>query len=282
MALIHVDHKKCEKKWICVEVCPLEILALDPEQGPQVRPGMGNTCIACGHCVAACPHGALDNVRNPLARQTPLPPYPLVDAATAFNFLRSRRSIRCYRDAPVPRTILRQLLEIARYAPSGHNSQGLAYIVVEGDTALDRVRSVVLAWMRGMIQTQPQLAEMLHLASIVKASEAGRDMILRGAPQLVVATGENASRMAQVSTTLALEYVEIYATALGLGTCWAGYVQVCAQQHPGLATLLRVPENRMITGAMMVGYPKYRYHQLPERDPLQVTWHADDSSGLPA
>ena len=55
----------------------------------------------------------------------------------------------------------------------------------------------------------------------------------------------------------------------------------CAQQHPGLAALLRIPENRMITGAMMVGYPKHRYRRLPERDPLQVTWHAEGSSGLP-
>jgi len=222
MGLIRVDLEKCDKEGVCVEVCPLEILALDPETGPQVRPGMGQHCIGCGHCVAACPRGALDNVRNPLSKQDPLPVHAVLDAPATLNFLRSRRSIRCYQETPVSREVLLQLLEIARYAPSGHNSQGLSYVVVEGRMALDGVRRVVLEWMRGLIQTQPDFAKMLHLPGMVKASEAGEDRILRKAPQLIVATAEKGSRMAPASTTLALEYVELYATALGLGTCWAG------------------------------------------------------------
>jgi nitroreductase len=228
--------------------------------------------------VAACPRGALDNVRNPLSKQDPLPVHAVLDAPATLNFLRSRRSIRCYQETPVSREVLLQLLEIARYAPSGHNSQGLSYVVVEGRMALDGVRRVVLEWMRGLIQTQPDFAKMLHLPGMVKASEAGEDRILRKAPQLIVATAEKGSRMAPASTTLALEYVELYATALGLGTCWAGYVQTCAQQHPGLAAFLRIPADRMISGAMMVGYPQWRYYRLPQRNALQVNWFAETAN----
>ena len=277
MALIHVDMNKCEKEGVCVEVCPVSILGMDAEQGPRVLPGLAQYCIACGHCVAACPHGALDNVRNPLAQQAPLPIYPVVDAQAAFTFLRSRRSIRCYREDRVPHETLGQLLQVARYAPSGHNSQGLSYVVVEGRNNLQQLRAVVVDWMRSAITTQPKLAEMLHLPAIVEAHQAGQDKILRDAPQLIVATADKNSRMAQVSTYLALEYVELYATAMGLGTCWAGYVQVCAQQFPAFAGFLKLPEDRMVTGAMMVGYPKYGYYRLPERDPLEITWISDGS-----
>ena len=170
------------------------------------------------------------------------------------------------------RETLLQLLEAGRYAPSGHNSQGLSYLIVEGQDSLKGIRDLVIEWMREVIRSNPQLARQLHMQGVVRAHRAGLDLLLRGAPQLIVATGQKASRAAQVSTFLALEYVELYATTLGLATCWAGYVQACAQQYPPLSAFLRIPEDRLITGVMMVGYPKYTYQRLPARNPLEVTW----------
>jgi nitroreductase/NAD-dependent dihydropyrimidine dehydrogenase PreA subunit len=280
MALIRVDPEKCRREGRCVEVCPLAILGMDPERGPQVRANRGHLCIACGHCVAVCPHGALDNVRNPLATHEALPDYPVLGSRQAFTFLRSRRSIRCYREEPVPRDVLLELLEVARYAPSGHNSQGLSYLIVEGRESLQGIRDTVVAWMRETIRSNPELARQLHMQGIVRAHRTGEDLLLRGAPHLVLATGRRDFRPVQASTFLALEYVELYATSLGLGTCWAGYVQACAQNYPPLSAFLRIPEGRVISGAMMVGYPRYVYHRLPGRNPLEVAWSgADGSSG---
>jgi len=275
MALIKVEQQKCEKEGICVEVCPLGILVLDKDKGPEVRPGMTQFCIACGHCVAACPHGALDNVRNPLAEQPQLKCFPVIDKKTALEFLRSRRSVRCYKQDPVPREITLELLEAARYAPSGHNSQGVAYIVVEEPKALQRICQIVLDWMAEMVRTQSELANRLHMPGIIKAHERGEDRILRKAPQLIVATAPRQLRAAQVSTYLALEYVELYATTLGLGTCWAGFAQICAQQYQALPGFLNIAKDRLITGMMMVGFPHFSYYRMPARNPLQVNWFGE-------
>lgn len=272
MELIRVDMEKCRKDGICVEVCPLSILSLDPEGVPMVVPGLDEHCIGCGHCVAACPHDALDNERNPLARHGVLPRYPVLDPHTAFTFLRSRRSIRRYRKAKVPRETLVDLLQIARYAPSGHNSQGLSYLLVDGEDSLKTISQIVVEWMRETVVSQPELAARLHMPGIIKASERGEDRILRNAPALIVATASKELRAAQITTYLALEYVEIYATTLGLGTCWAGFTQVCAQQHPALAKFLEIPEDHAVMGMLMAGYPLYHYYRLPERNPLEVRW----------
>jgi len=272
MDLIEIDMERCRKDGICAEVCPLGILAIDREKGPYVQDGRSAYCIGCGHCVAACPHGALDNRLNPLAGQLSLEGHPTPDARSTAIFLRSRRSVRCYKTEPVAKETVLQLLDIARYAPSGHNSQGISYLVVEGREALDRICCFVADWMREMLRTQPELARKLHMAGIVKAHENGDDRILRGAPQIVVASAPVDLRPAQGSTYLALEYVELYAPTLGVGTCWAGYTNACAQMYPPLAQFLRIPAGHAITGILMIGYPRYACYRLPERNPLDVSW----------
>lgn len=279
MALLKVDQQRCEKEGICVEVCPIGILALDAAAGPVVRPGMTPYCIACGHCVAACPHGALDNVRNPLSGQAALEHSPVLDPHMALTFLRSRRSIRCYKDGPVPRGLVLKLLEAARYAPSGHNSQGIGYLIVDQPGDIERISAIVVEWMVQMVETQPDLANRLHMPGIIKAHQRGEDRILRKAPLLIVATAPIELRAAQVSSYLALEYVELYATSLGLGACWAGFAQVCAQQYQPLLKFLNIPAERAVTGMMMAGFPKYTYYRMPERNPLQVVWFGENDKG---
>jgi nitroreductase len=60
-----------------------------------------------------------------------------------------RRSIRRYSDEPVPREIIVELLEAARRAPSGNNSQPWRFIVVEDAALRTRLAKVChdQAWM---------------------------------------------------------------------------------------------------------------------------------------
>ena len=278
MDLIQIDRERCRKDGICAEVCPLGIIGFDRAEGPHARTALESLCIGCGHCVSACPHGALDNRLNPLAAQVPLDGRSGPDSRSAEIFMRSRRSIRRYRNEPVARETVLRILDIARYAPSGHNSQGLSYLVIEGREALDRICELVADWMREMIRTQPELARRLHMDGVVKAHEKGDDRILRGAPQIVAAYAPVDLKPAQGTSYLALEYVELYAPTFGVGTCWAGYTYACAQMYPPLPRFLGIPDGYVVTGILMLGYPRYGYHRLPERNPLDVSWFGEGRS----
>ncbi len=272
MSLIKIDHEKCNRDGICVEVCPLSLLVLDPKCGPKLKPGASHICIACGHCVAACPSEAIDNRKSPLSGQTPIPSGFSISPEAAALFLRSRRSIRVYKDEPVPREQMLQLLEIARFAPSGHNSQGISYLVVDGREKVDGLREIVIEWMRRTVNSQPDVANRYHMPAIIRSHEKGEDRVFRGAHQLIVAHASKELAAAPISTYLALEYVEIYAPVLGMGTCWAGYAQACAQQFQPMADFLKIPLENAIMGILMAGYPKHHYYRLPDRNPLDVSW----------
>ena len=50
-----------------------------------------------------------------------------------------------------------------------------------------------------------------------------------------------------------------------------GFIQTCAQcDYEPLRELLEVPKKQVIVGTLLVGYPKYKYHALVDRQHLKV------------
>ncbi|MCM0760910.1 nitroreductase family protein [Sporomusa sphaeroides DSM 2875] len=268
MSILTVDQERCINCGICAEVCPAGIIRMRRNQ-PEVL--LEKACMACGHCIAVCPRDAIDNVKTPVINQIPLEGIPKLDAATAARFLRSRRSIRCYRTESVPREKLNQLLDIARFAPSGSNAQGVSYIIIENREILKKIITVTVDWLEeqislGLDWTKPYAG----VAKIYRRT--GRDVILRDAPHLIVATASN-NTFGRTNALLALAYAELFAPTIGLGTCWSGFVEMCAfANYSPLIHLLQVPEDKHVTGAIMAGYPKYSYRRLVDRNPLEINW----------
>jgi len=265
MNLINVNQSKCIKCGICSKVCPTGVLSID-KTGPIVT--NTNNCIACGQCVAVCPHGALDNIKSPIADQIDIENFPVINSKTAEHFLRSRRSIRCYKDAPVPKEKLLELINIAHYAPTASNSQGISYIIVENKKILEKAIKIIYEWM------EKQLSLHWSFSRHVQTHKTtGMDTVLRNAPHLILATAPKDFKNGRENTISQLTYAELYATTIGLGSCWAGLFEMCAfsNYHP-LLQLFNIPENTVITGAVMVGYPKYKYKKLVDRNPLNITF----------
>jgi nitroreductase/NAD-dependent dihydropyrimidine dehydrogenase PreA subunit len=267
--LLRVDLELCTMCGACTTVCPVGIVHLGVDRPEVSEPEF---CCSCGQCVAVCPEDALDNIRAPLADQAPLPRFPVLDAPTAALFMRSRRSTRAYKKKAVPRETLLQLLEIARFAPSGSNSQGLSYLVVTDPEVLKELRRVIVEWIEGLMAAgKPVVPNFTRTVAAYRTT--GADWALRDSPCLIVATAPRELEAGPVSARLALEYVELYATTLGLGTCWAGAAGRCATApYPPLLETLGIPDGVAVVGLLMAGYPRYAFKHLPDRDPLRVSW----------
>jgi nitroreductase len=145
--------------------------------------------------------------------------------------IQKRRSVRKYKENPIPEEALLRVLEAARLAPSGKNFQPWKFIIVK-DKALKE--------------------------KLARAS-AGQYFIAR-APIIIVGCGfpDNCyARMGRymkswsVDVTIALEHLILQAQEEGLGTCWIG-----SFEEGEVKALLNVPEEVKVLALTPLGYPE--------------------------
>ena len=133
-AIVSIDHSKCKGCGKCVNVCKdFEFTIVNGKAALLDHPVFG--CIACGHCMAICPEGAITvtgrclspNDLIPLGVSNSKPNYP-----SLMQLLQERRSIREFKDKPVPRETIDQIIEAAKTAPMGLPPSDVNLLVLHG------------------------------------------------------------------------------------------------------------------------------------------------------
>ena len=273
MPLFSIDEKKCKRDGICAAECPAQIIIQkDKNSFPELLEHGEEFCINCGHCVAVCPHDALTLATMPLSACLPIEKDGLPDPGAAKQFLLTRRSIRQYKKMPVPRKLLAELIDVARYAPTGSNKQQVHWIVFQNPDEVHHLAALVIDFMKMMLPLTTDEAAIKRFRRIVHAWDNGRDRIMRGAPHLIVTHSPTDLSFPASDCAIALSYLELYAYARGLGTCWAGYFTAAAGLHEPLIKALNLPAGHQCFGAVMLGYPQYRYQRIPGRNEPLITW----------
>jgi nitroreductase len=238
----------------------------DSEGFPVFRAGAAESCIACGHCAAACPNDALHHGKLPKT-EAPLVDHGLIPSAAAtVQLLKSRRSIREFRSEPVAEGLIREAIDAARWAPSAVNRQPLHWLVVRSADEVHRLAGLVAEFLRGAKGLGARYS------SFVEKWDRGEDPILRNAPHLVVVHAPDDWPWSTVDATIALTQFELAAMASGIGTCWAGFLTWAAREHPPLREALGIPHGHGVCGALMMGLPRYGYHRSPPRQAARVEW----------
>ena len=263
MALITIDSEKCNHDGLCVQACPVGLIRQEGGGLPAEIEGATEACIRCGHCVAVCPTAALGNTLMPVEDFAPVPaPGDRPSAEQLEALLLSRRSVRGFRKAPVPREQLERLLDVARCAPTATNAQRVSWSMICDPQRLERVKDMCVQW----LGTDPRRARYVAMAG------EGRDVVLRGGTVLAVAHGPEDWSWNDVDGTIALTYMELHAATLGLGVCWGGLVTSASKTVPALADILGIPQGHKAAGALMLGLPRQRHLLVPPRNPVDVTW----------
>ncbi len=198
---------------------------------------------------------------------------------TVAEAVRRRRSIRSFKHIPVPDEMILEMLEAARLAPSGSNSQPWRFVVVTDPEEKKELRKLCFnqafieeagvdfvlcadlsAYSKESYQKRRQetIDAGLVLASTVDESVYQRyiDSMSSDLTQQITP--------AMANTYIAAEHIVLMATALGLGSCWVGGIS----SYKAIRDMLGIPRGIMVLGLVAVGYPNIEPKARP-RLPLE-------------
>lgn len=271
MGLVVVDPALCNADGVCVAECPAHIIELNEGLTPNTIDGTDDLCIDCGHCVAVCPTGALTH-RDTAPEGCATALRGSLAPEQVENLLCSRRSIRTYREKAVGREVLAKLIDIARYAPSSHNSQLVGWQIIYRREDVKRLAEITIDYLRHLVQTQHPAATAFGASRCLEVWDKGLDNITLGAPHIILAHHLIKHPYGAAESAMALSYVDLASRSLGLGACYLGYVWSASSHWPPLQQALSLPENRACFGVLAIGHPEYEYSRIPPRKVARVAW----------
>ncbi len=252
MEKITIDVSACIGCGQCVKDCVASALYLENGKA-KLREG----CIECGHCFAVCPVGAVDMPGYDKTGCDNVTPFTAVNSDTLLQAIKSRRTVRQFKNVPVEPEKLNKILEAGRYAPTGANSQNVAFTVLADRK--NEIEQKCLRLFRAGVKLGKPFVKMLRNADI------NDTFFFKGAPLVIVVSGRDS-----VNASLASAYMELTAGSLGLGVLYSGFFCACAKLDPAIKAALRLPKGHKAVTCMIIGYPNVEYRRIPPRRPPRV------------
>jgi nitroreductase/NAD-dependent dihydropyrimidine dehydrogenase PreA subunit len=257
----------CKKCGVCAVNCPMGLIQFT--EFPEVPLESQFLCNHCGHCDAICPEGAIGHLNS---KKSDYKSINTINPQDMGLYMKFRRSIRQYKDKPVEKEILEEIFDIVRYAPSAGNGQPVQWIVFNDPDKVSKIAETSMESMREISKTDSPLNDMIPLVSFVEAWENGMGTILRDAPCLVVAHAPKDNMLSVGDGMIALTHLDLALPSFGLGGCWAGLFNIICNEDSELRDILGIPPENNMVYPLMVGYPKYEYHRIPERNQPDIVW----------
>lgn len=159
-----------------------------------------------------------------------------------LEVIKTRRSIRKYKNIKVDLEKINLILEAGRWAPSSGNLQNWYFIVVQDKKKINKIAEYC---MQPWISTAPLV--------IVVCSDTER---------VVDWYGERGRFYSIQNIAAAVQNMLLQAHSIGLGSCWIG-----AFNEEKIKELLKIPKNIEVHAIITLGYPDESPES--ERKPLE-------------
>ena len=177
--------------------------------------------------------------------------------------IKKRRSIRKFKPDPIPEEKIRLLLESARLAPSGTNTQPWRFIIVKDNGTKKKLQEaahnqrhvksapviiVCCADLKAFKEFSERVDELIESGALPERTREvfipylskGMDTVTKDA--LMIAAAANVA--------IAVEHIVLQAVEIGLGTCWVRWYE-----DDKVKKILDIPEHVEVMALLPVGVP---------------------------
>lgn len=253
MKTVHINRNVCIGCGKCVADCVSEKIKLVDGKAQF----MYERCIQCGHCYAICPVGAVTLSKyGDIIEEKPIS-MTEIDSETLLHAMKSRRSIRQFKDEKISNDIIERIIEAGRYCPTGTNAQDFSFTVIKND--LDVIESEAVKLFRSAQKIGGSLV------SYIKNTTIDDNFFFKKAPLVIVVNGKG-----KTSPCLASSYMELMAESLGLGVLYSGFFVAAAKLSKRIQKKLNTPEGHSPVTCLVIGYPDVDYMRIPPREEAKV------------
>jgi len=172
--------------------------------------------------------------------------------------IRKRRTIRRFKQDPIPSEILKKLIDYARIAPAGSNIQAVEYVIVESSTMREKMFPLV-KWASSLPADQ-------------RTPESGREPT---AYIIVIINTDIKKSYYDYDIGAAVENILLGAVNFGLGCCWMANIK-----GNKIRNLLEIPPNYEIKHVISLGYPDETSVMEPYEDSFKY-WKKGNEMHVP-
>jgi nitroreductase len=188
-----------------------------------------------------------------IEKPTVLNPQQLMEA------IRTRRTIRRFKNQPIASEVIAQIIEAGRLTPSGRNAQDVSYIVLKDDKERYEKMAVRL------------FNKLLSMAKLV--SPAARRITIddhfffKKAPAVIMVLSKD-----KINGALAAANMALMAEAHGLGVLYSGFFAKAANHSRALRRALKLTHKNRVVTTLVLGYSNVTYHRTAQKDVAVVRY----------
>ncbi len=282
------DCTKCKE---CVKDCPTQLYYFKDDK-LHLATNFEEFCIECGHCVAICPVNVIQLKGRPINDVKDLPE---IDKKLTLNFLlnlvQTRRSIRQYKEKSVPKELVEKILEVARYSPTGSNTENVHFTIVQDPELLDKFSNELTNIISDFVKKYEDPEERASLEAllgtrflrfgaeriesfkrIIQRIKIGREFWHWNTEIIIIHAPRATTSTLVEDCSLAACHIMLAAETLGLATCSLGYATALLNRFRSVSELVKIPTDHIVGYTLSIGYPNVKYQRIPARKPARIKW----------
>ena len=188
-----------------------------------------------------------------------------MDYEGLLSIVKDRRSCRRFKPESIPDEYVNKILEMARWAPSGANSQPWDFVVVKKEGLRQKISQFIKEFISLYYKVEHTRDPALRFPSVTRPVDR---IGYEDAPVFIILCGDQRTKQAyplyteveiseailESSLANAFLYMQLAAGTLGLGSQWVSAVRMWYVQCM-VKDLLGIPDEYIIYDMFVVGYP---------------------------